>query len=61
MGKCVQNSEDWEEYKKNEEKMEIASFDGANNKFSTLKKSAEYHWVKYKSLHGGIIARGGEF
>ena len=41
--------------------MQAASVDCANNRFSTLKECAEYHRVKYKSLHAGIIARGGEF
>ena len=47
--------------KKLKEKMQAASVDWANNRFSTLKECAEYHGVKYKSLHAGIVARGGEF
>ena len=47
--------------KKLKERMQAASVDWANNRFSTLKECAEYHGVKYKSLHAGIVARGGEF
>ena len=43
------------------ERMQAASVDWTNNRFSTLKECAEYHGVKYKSLHAGIVARGGEF